>query len=365
MKYLLFMKELFCLYWINFLAFSVIVVIYLVFLLLKRFLVSCEKRGVYVFAIAIDWQLFVGIGLIPVIDIFRKYFELDYKIFSIVYALIILYTLIKLIVRVKRIWYFDKESERDTYNHLLQLSILLAIGVFIIFILVVFDIKKETFLPFAIFSTILGWVFQDFIRGVVAYINLRVNGLLHIGDLITLQDSNIEGFVEDVSLTTVTIRKLDMTRYNVSIFLLQNGIFKNNHEIQAGRTDGCRMSRSFFIDISSISTITTEQFDFLKKMIEDNIVFKKYENNYCNVLNIHLYREYLYYWLSINENISRNSIILVRLLDSSPEGLPLQISATIMNTDLVSFEKKQSEIMEHVLSSMQKFGLKLYQRKLC
>ena len=85
-------------------------------------------------------------------------------------------------------------------------------------IIKVTDIKQETFLPFAIFSTILGWVFQDFIRGVVAYINLRVNGLLHIGDLIALPDSNIEGFVEDVSLTTVTIKKLDMTRYNISIF---------------------------------------------------------------------------------------------------------------------------------------------------
>jgi miniconductance mechanosensitive channel len=359
------MKEFFCLYCANFVALGVIAAIYVIFLLLKRFLVSCERKRFYVLAVAIDWCLFVGIALIPIIDVFRKCLNLDYKIFSLVYASIILYLVVRLIVRIKRVWYFDKDSEKDTYNHFLQLSILSSIGIFIIFILVEFDIKQETFLPFAIFSTILGWVFQDFIRGVVAYINLRVNGLLHIGDLIALQDSNIEGFVEDVSLTTVTIRKLDMTRYNISIFLLQNGVFKNSHEIQIGRTDGRRMSRSFFIDVLSISNITNRQYNFLKENIKDSsVIFGKYENNYSDVLNIHLYREYLHYWLATNENISRNSMVLVRLLDSVPEGLPLQISATIMDKDLASFEKNQSEIMEHVISSMQMFGLKLYQKKL-
>ena len=103
----------------------------------------------------------------------------------------------------------------------------------------------------------------------------------------------------------------------------------------------------------------------MKENIKDSrVIVEKYENNYSDVLKIHLYREYLHYWLATNENISRNSMVLVRLLDSVPEGLPLQISATIMDKDLASFEKNQSEIMEHVISSMQMFGLKLYQKKL-
>jgi hypothetical protein len=57
------MKEFFCSHCINFVAFGVIAAVYGIFLLLKRFLVSCERKRFYVLAIAIDWCLFVGITL--------------------------------------------------------------------------------------------------------------------------------------------------------------------------------------------------------------------------------------------------------------------------------------------------------------
>ena len=93
---------------------------------------------------------------------------------------------------------------------------------------------------------------------------------------------------------------------------------------------------------------------------------KKYKEGHSDVLNINLFMEYLKgYLISLNEIVNNEGErVLVRLLDSTPEGLPLQISATTTAKDLLSFEQIQSEFVEHVLLSMKWFDLKLYQKKL-
>lgn len=352
----------------NFITLVAIGLLAIFFYSFKGFLTSLNRKRWYILAIVVDWKLFVGLASIPIIRIIANcdWCSINVKYVNLLNAFILLFILIWLISKVKRMWYFDKESEKDTYNNILQVLILLSIIAFIISVIIIFDIDKDDFLPFAIISTILGWVSQDFIRGAVAYLNLRYNNLLHIGDLIYLPGQNVDGFVEDVTLTTVTVRSLDMTRSNVSIFLLQNGVFRNNREIQQGRTDGRRMLRSFLIDMNSISIMKKEQYDFvidkLKSLGEDTTAIEQNRENSLNLSNLHLFRIYLHHWLAVNNNISRRSMLLVRLLEATSEGIPLQVSAFIMTSKLELFEKNQFEIIEHILLSVKWFGLRIYQK---
>ena len=47
-------------------------------------------------------------------------------------------------------------------------------------------------LTMAVIGGVLGWIFQDTIKGVFAFIYLRMNSLLHIGDWIELPKHDVE-----------------------------------------------------------------------------------------------------------------------------------------------------------------------------
>ena len=49
-------------------------------------------------------------------------------------------------------------------------------------------------------------------------------------------------------------------------------------------------------------------------------------------------------------------------MEQTIEGIPLQVYVFITKNSLVEFEKEQSKITEHIITSMEWFGLKLYQR---
>ena len=88
-----------------------------------------------------------------------------------------------------------------------QICILFAIGLWIVSILFIFNITDKTVntAAFGIVSSILAWIFQDTIRGVVAFIHLRLNHLLQIDDWIKVPKYDVDGKVTRVTLTNVTI----------------------------------------------------------------------------------------------------------------------------------------------------------------
>lgn len=75
-------------------------------------------------------------------------------------------------------------------------------------------------------GAVLGWIFQDTIKSVAAFFYLRANGLLQIGDLISVPSKDIEGFVRNISLTTVTIENWDTTTSSFPTYILHSEHFK-------------------------------------------------------------------------------------------------------------------------------------------
>lgn len=124
------------------------------------------------------------------------------------------------ITNLNKIYSLHKQEIRITVS---QIALLVVFG--ICFTLVVFALgieqKGNGFVIVTTFGAVLGWIFQDTIKSVAAFFYLRANGLLRIGDLITVQSRGIEGFVRTISLTTVTVENWDTTTSSFPTYIPQ------------------------------------------------------------------------------------------------------------------------------------------------
>lgn len=243
-----------------------------------------------------------------------------------------------------------------------QITILLAIGMWILAFLIVFRIHKESryFLVLGIVGTLLGWIFQETIKGVVAFIHLRLNHLLEINDWIAVPSHNVDGEVKHITLTTVTIYNWDTTTSSIPTSVLHSDHFINYQKMTEGKTYGRQMLKTFIIDTGWFFHITE---DDAKRMSQNDqlIRYLPKEEIKEGALNAHLYRLYLYHWLMSNSNVSQQPRLVVRWLEQKETGLPLQVYAYIMEGSMPAFEWQQSKIIEHVVESLDWFGLRLYQ----
>lgn len=278
--------------------------------------------------------------------------------------LLIMSIILKRIVGVVKI---DTKRNRDSYNHKYQSFNLMAAGFYIVYIIVHFNITDKSFLPFGLCAALLGLIFNDSIKGMVAYFHLHSNDLLHIGDWIEVPSQYINGEIVNISLVTVSVKNWDNTISNISITSLLNGSFKNNQSMLDNESDGRRILRSFIIDTRSIRNMSVDEKSELEKKLNEqgeiNGSFELIASGGDLSHNLYLYREYLHNWIVNNKAISQNPLPIVRLLEPVPEGVPIQIYAFVSGKkDIVHFEEVQFALTEHVLYSLEWFGLKIYQQ---
>jgi miniconductance mechanosensitive channel len=242
-------------------------------------------------------------------------------------------------------------------------TILLSIGLWIVCFLLLFKVKENSKIAaaFAAVSAIVSLVFQDKIKGVVAFVHLRMHHLLNIGDWIQVPGKGVDGEVKKVTLTSVTINNWDTTTSIIPISMLHAEHFINLQNMMSGKTHGRRMYKSFIIDIGSIHPISQEQKESLKKNV-DITQFLPNDEIKEDVSNAHLYRMYLFHYLMNNRHISQQPRLIVRWMEQTEGGMPLQIYAFIIDSSLAAFEWQQSKIIEHIMTSLDWFALRLYQR---
>lgn len=243
-----------------------------------------------------------------------------------------------------------------------QISILIAIILWGFGFLLIFHIHKESrsFLILGIVGTMLGWIFQDTIKGVAAFIHLRWNKLLNIGDWIQVPNLNVDGEVTHITLTTVTVYNWDTTTSSVPTSVLHSDHFINLQNMTSGKTYGRLMLKTFILDTGWFFAITAEDVERLvnNEEIKNCLPNKEIKEG---VTNAHLYRLYLYHWLMSNPHVSQQPRLVVRWLEQKETGFPLQVYAFITEGSMPAFEWQQSKIIEHIVESMDWFGLRLYQ----
>lgn len=242
-----------------------------------------------------------------------------------------------------------------------QISILFAIGFWIIGFIVLFDSHNYPRLAtgIGVIGGVLSWIFQDTLKGVVAFVHLRLNRLLNIGDWIQVPSKNIDGTVTRVTLTTVTISNWDTTTSSVPTSVLHSDHFKNLQNMMAGKTFGRRMFMTFLLDLGWFHSLSEDEAEDLRQR-EEITRYLPAEQIKQGMGNAHLFRVYLFHYLMNHPHISQQPNLMVRWMEQKECGMPLQVYAFIMDCSLASFEWQQSQIIEHIIESMEWFGLCLY-----
>ena len=83
--------------------------------------------------------------------------------------------------------------------------------------------------------------------------------------------------------------------------------------------------------------------------------------NIRSITNIGLLRQYLVQYLENHPRISKNATLLVRQLQSDETGVPLEIYCFATTTDWVEYEDIQSDIFDHIFSSIKWFEIEVLQ----
>lgn len=244
-----------------------------------------------------------------------------------------------------------------------QIMILIFVGIWLIGLLCIIKIQKESgyFIIFGVLGTLMTWIFQDTIKGVVAFVHLRLNHLLYIDDWIQVPKLNVDGEVKRITLTTVTLYNWDTTTSSIPTSVLHNDHFINLQRMTDGKTYGRQMLKTFILDTGGFHPLTAEEIESLKQKKEVNAYLLD-EDFKVGELNAHLFRLYVFHWLMNHPYVSQEPRLVVRWLEQKETGLPLQIYGFIMEGGVLAYEWQQSQIIEHIVEALDWFGLQLYQR---
>ena len=243
-----------------------------------------------------------------------------------------------------------------------QIMILIFVGIWLIGLLCIIKIQKESgyFIIFGVLGTLMTWIFQDTIKGVVAFVHLRLNHLLYIDDWIQVPKLNVDGEVKRITLTTVTLYNWDTTTSSIPTSVLHNDHFINLQRMTDGKTYGRQMLKTFILNTGGFHPLTPEEIESLKQKKEVKAYLLD-EDFKVGELNAHLFRLYVFHWLMNHPYVSQEPRLVVRWLEQKETGLPLQIYGFIMEGGVLAYEWQQSQIIEHIVEALDWFGLQLYQ----
>lgn len=225
-------------------------------------------------------------------------------------------------------------------------------------------------------TAVLLLVFKDVLLGLVAGVQISVSRMVQIGDWIEMEKYGADGFVIDVSLTTVKVENWDKTITTVPTYALIADPVKNWRSMF--ESGGRRIKRSIYIDMQSLrfvdEALLKKMFTFerLRPYLEQKLPELEEWNrrmhadlsvlvNGRRMTNIGCFRAYVAAYLRSHDQIHQEMTFLVRQLQPTDKGLPLEIYVFTKDTRWAVYEGIQSDIFDHLLTVLPEFELSVYQ----
>ena len=198
-------------------------------------------------------------------------------------------------------------------------------------------------------AAVMMLIFKDSILGLVAGIQLSANDMLRPGDWITMSKYGADGYVIEVSLTTVKVQNFDKTITTLPPYALVSDSYQNWRGMW--ENGGRRIKRSLFIDMNTIR--------FCPSAAEPASVADQAADA---PVNLRLYRQYVLDYLERHPHVKNDMMKMVRQLPSTPQGLPLEVYCFADTTEWVEYERIQDEIFDHLIAVLPRFGLRINQQ---
>jgi miniconductance mechanosensitive channel len=225
-------------------------------------------------------------------------------------------------------------------------------------------------------TAVLLLIFRDTILSFVASLQLASYDMVQVGDWIEMPTFGADGDVIDIALHTVKVQNWDKTITTIPTHRLISESFKNWRGMS--ESGGRRIKRTFFVDTNSIRFLDEADLDFFERfaLLEDYIRAKRRKladynaehvkdpdviSNTKRLTNIGTLRAYLVAYLRRHPKVHQDMTLIVRQLEPTPHGLPMQIYCFSNDTRWVPYEGIQSDIFDHILSIAPQFDLRVFQ----
>jgi len=221
-------------------------------------------------------------------------------------------------------------------------------------------------------------LFRDTLLSLVASVQLTKNDLIRVGDWIEMPQFGADGDVIDIALNTVLVQNFDKTISVIPTHKFLEHSFRNWRGMK--ETGGRRIKRSINVDISSVRFLTYREIErlreshllkeYINKKMDDvhgynNEHLKTSSSTLTNgrwLTNVGTFRAYIIEYLKKHPNSKKDLTMLVRQLEPTEKGLPLQVYVFVDTTVWAEYEGIQSDIFDHLLAIAPEFGLNIFQQ---
>ena len=204
-------------------------------------------------------------------------------------------------------------------------------------------------------AAIIMLIFRDSILGLVAGVQLSANDMLRPGDWITMAKYGADGYVTEVTLTTVKVQNFDKTITTIPPYALVSDSFQNWRGMW--ESGGRRIKRSLLIDANTVRPLTVGELAGLcRKGLAETAEAEQ------PIVNLYALREYAARYIKHHPDIHPDLMQMVRALQPSSEGIPIEVYCFTRDTNWVAYEAVQGAVFDHLLSVLPEFGLRSYQR---
>ncbi len=228
-----------------------------------------------------------------------------------------------------------------------------------------------------VFASVLMLIFKDVILGFGAGIQLSLNKMLAVGDWLEMPSHDADGTVEEIGVSAVKVRNWDETITTVPTYALISESFRNWRGMS--ESGGRRIKRRLMIDTNSIRLCDEEMLDQFRKIaLLRNYLEEKEKDlagfnqrlgpearsipaNERRLTNVGTFRAYMVAYLRQHPEINQGMMLMIRHLEPTGRGLPIEVYCFSANQEWVAYEGIQSDIFDHFLAIAPEFGLRIFQ----
>ncbi len=229
-------------------------------------------------------------------------------------------------------------------------------------------------------SAVLMLVFKDTLLSFTAGLQLASNDMLRVGDWIEMPQLSADGAVIDIALHTVKVQNWDKTITTIPTWRLMSESFRNWRGMS--ESGGRRIKRTLRLDAASVHFLDDAQIERLGRiaLLRPYLAQKTHDVQETNqalaerlgelaatpanrrrLTNLGSFRAYIDAYLRNHPGIHKDMTLMVRAMEPSPQGVPMEIYCFTASTAWVAYEGIQSDIFDHLLAILPEFGLRLYQ----
>lgn len=297
------------------------------------------------------------------------------EVLTVVMVLLSINSLLNVIERIYRRYEMSRELPVKSFFQVVKI-VLTLIGVIFIISTVAGKSPVLIFSGLGAMTAVLMLIFKDSILGLVAGIQLSANRMVARGDWIEMPKFGADGEVLEVALTTVKVKNWDKTITTVPTYALISDSFKNWRGMS--KSGVRRIKRSIHIDMNTVKFLDAEMLEKMRhvSLLEDYLKEKEADIAAWNtergvdasdlinaraMTNVGTFRAYVNEYLKNHPKISNKETLLVRQLQPSENGLPIEVYVFSSDNRWIEYEGIQSDIFDHLMAVMREFGLGVYQ----